>query len=1435
MMPWQRLAQPAVLRTGTVARLLGCLLLCCAAVPAWAADDDEPEFLPGLIATYTGSDGRAHTRLDAQVAFVWDDRSPDLRVPPGPFQSEWRGQVFCQVASKYTFRVYAQGHVQLALDGQVVLEGDAAEPQWLKSKPVTWEFGQHPLALSYRKTGAAARVGLYWTGPQFQTEPVAERWLTHLPKETPGSRFEQGQLLVHALRCAACHDLPGAPAPLPAPALEKLSRNLSSQWLQHWLSPPSAPVQAGAAEDTATADDHLGRRMPDFGFAPAEARDLATWLLTTSQGAGPSNGPSTALPDRPLTAAGTTDAAAGAVLFGTVGCLACHRVGELGASGLFGGGDLTQIAAKRPAEFFERWLAHPAAINRHHRMPVFRLDEAERKNLGAYLSTLKPAAKEAEQPSDVAPSPQRVEKLLEARRCSACHLLPGSAGAIGTGLNGATKRNHILPARRIWDQSCLGEPDPARQRPGYRLSESQRKAIITFVDALPAARRTVSDSLTNHAQADGALVLAERNCLACHARGLAPGIAPRALETVEARPELRDRLGGMSPPALNAVGDKLQDAALAEAITTQVGSRRPWLSIRMPRFPLSAAELAALSKTLIDTDRIPDLPVEPVAKPASPDDPIKDRIAGARLVTAEGFGCTSCHQIGKWEPQKVALNAHGPDLVMLGSRLRRPWYDRWVRNPARIVPRMEMPAVQIPIKNVLKNNVDAQLAAVWLALNEPGFNPPRPDALRVVRAVPGDERANVLTDNIEIDKQPILRPIVIGLPNRHNALFDLTTGRLSHWWIGDTASQRTRGKSWYWEAAGTQLLPAAKKDAAAEPELSLWIDGKPCERIAAGQYAREFTYFRHQDQGLEFGQRLQFESARGPVTVRVFQVFAPWPQPPNSRTTGFTRTIEIEEAPAGSEVRLLGLAPADATLPRNGRSFRIDGPGGEGRIEVSPTAEPLGYLLTYLTELPIEASQPVANVDRSSTKVALDVVPGFEAVRLPVTDEAMPTGLAWREDGTLVISSLEGRLWLGRDTDGDGLEDRLTPFSDNLAAPYGVATSGPAIDVINKYGLLRLYDVHDDGRADLTQMLASGWGYTLDYHDWAVGLPSDERGNYYVALPCQQDDRSETAANLRGWVIQLKPQQPTPEDPRPYAIEPIAGGLRFPMGLARSRGGKLFATDNQGNYTPFNELNHIRPGVRFGFINRLESKRGLNPPFVPAAIEIPHPWTRSVNGICFLDTPADLQKKVGGPRFGPFEGHLLGCEFDSRRLVRMSLEQVAGVYQGAVYPLSAEPAPGAETFEGPVVCAVAPDGDIYIGNLRDSGWGAGANTGSLVRLRWLDQLPTGIAEVRAAPGGFTITFTGEVDPALAADPVNYAISSLRRIPTPAYGGPDQDRRVDKVKSVAVSADRRHVTLALDNLREGFVYEFRLRSLVRGAKFFPDEAYYTLRKLAPETR
>jgi hypothetical protein len=446
----------------------------------------------------------------------------------------------------------------------------------------------------------------------------------------------------------------------------------------------------------------------------------------------------------------------------------------------------------------------------------------------------------------------------------------------------------------------------------------------------------------------------------------------------------------------------------------------------------------------------------------------------------------------------------------------------------------------------------------------------------------------------------------------------------------------------------------------------------------------------------------------------------------------------------------------------------------------------------------------------------------------------MPSGLAWGENGSLHFCTLKGQVYLATDENADGQEDTLHLVADGLATPYGLQVkSRYRLDVAGKDGLIGLAVSDRQHHAGSTKKLSGGWGHTDDYHDWAVGPVRGPSGEYYLALPCQQDQRSDVAAAYRGKIIKLSPRVDSADDAQPFDIEVISAGHRFPMGMAMNREGELFVTDNQGNYNPFNELNHVRPGANFGFINALEKDKGFVPPrHDKPAIDIPHPWTRSVNGICFLDTPQALRDKGQANVFGPFEGHLIGCEYDTRQLIRMTLQKVGDTYQGAAYPLSIAPENVEDGLLGPIVCAVSPRGELYVGNIRDSGWGAGNNVGDIVQIKIEpDKLPCGIAEVRATPSGFTLDFFRPVDRAKAADAANYSIASYRREATPAYGGPNLDRRALSIDAIEVSPDAKRVTLRLANLREGFVYEFQLKPLVRGKELFhPAEAHYTLNRI-----
>ncbi|MEE2991480.1 MAG: c-type cytochrome [Planctomycetota bacterium] len=1397
----------------TAALLLGCL------PGQLQGQDDDLEYDYGLLATYRDSHGKEVSRIEETPVLNWRGRLPDARLSGNSFSARWEGYVLVRSAGAYRFFLHAQGTVRLEVNGEVLVDQTSAEPAWVTSDPVELDFGWQPLQIQFQKEGDSARLGLFWAGPTFQLEPLTRQHLFHDPDKAPHDRFEHGRQLLHGLRCQACHQVPGLPPALAAPSLLKVNGMLQADWIVRWLSNESA--------------GHPGdRRMPAMGLDEKQAMDVAAYLLSRSEKPVPEDIPPLAEKDR------LAARLAGKQQLLTTGCLACHQVDGLGSNGLFAGPELSDVGAKRPGSFFGSWLKSPEKLNPQHRMPRFELSDKERQALSVYLAGCRherglneevnelEVRDRVEQAATVETRVAAGKKLYERLRCDACHGKGGEDKFLTSGGE--------LSASSRWNKGCLDKGDGDRVLPRYRLEEVDRQALEGFIRQVQPGPSHVPVSLR----------VAEHGCLACHARQGASGLGPLLPAVAEKHGELSSLLPAMVPPSLNSVGDKLTDKALRAAIARSDPVHRPWLKVRMPAFRFADGELDQLVQYLVDEDRIP-VPTPTLPRlPDTHDDKLVTA-AGSRLVTTDGFGCTSCHEVGGVKPPKAPLNAMGPDLTNLAERIRRPWYERWVRNPVRIVPRMEMPSVQLAVKGVLKDNLADQLDAAWYVLNKPGFRPPEPGALRIARQA-GDgglkQPAIVLSDVLFFNGVRYIKPLVVGLPNRHNVLFDLEANRLTDWWQGDAARQRTRGKSWLWE----MTTPSWLQGKPAGSEVLLVHGDTRLEPVQRGQFASEVDGWEKIPGGLSFHQRLKFSAGDGDRWLHVEQRFEAFQANDDS---GFRRHWKIRGLQPGETVRLAVFDPdqVQARVVEKGQAVLLTPDGltrisidGEfpariqtaGFIDAGPGGDGLLQLvLVYSSRYPPDQFPVKLIKPDPPPPLALNVAPGIRVTRLPLADELMPTGLSWRSDGTLFVSSLKGRVWAARDTDGDGLEDQLTPFSDELAAPFGVVAHDDHVDVINKYALLRLYDLDGDGRAERTETVASGWGHTVDYHDWAVGIATDARGNYYIATPCQQDDRSLAAAHLRGHVIQLSPRDPTGDDPARYSVKSLTAGHRFPVGIAMNQQGDLFVTDNQGNYNPFNELNHVVAGRRYGFINKLERKPDFKPPLTAPAIDIPHPWTRSVNGICFLETPAALRAEGKKDHFGPWEGHLVGCEYDTRRLIRMSLQRVGETIQGAAYPLTLDKPAEGEPLLGPLACAISPSGDLYIGSIRDSGWGGANNIGTLVQMQ-IDpgQLPAGIAEVRAVAGGLEVQFTRAVDRQKAVDPGNYAISSYTRVSTPVYGGDDQQRRSEKPLAIEVSADSRRLLIKLAEWREGFVYELKIKKLVGADEvFFPAEAYYTLRK------
>jgi mono/diheme cytochrome c family protein len=1397
--------------------LLG--LFCPFSLFAQTQDEEDDDFPPGVLARYS-SGGKMIQRVDPDISFVWGTAAPDRRIPPGPFEVQWNSLLLNRENNAYRFHVFLDGAVSLTVDGKIILDGKTDRPGWVSSQAVQLGFGEKSLSVTFRKTNTSARIQLFWSSKNFRLEPLPSHLLFRETGNAELNSIQRGRVLFDSRRCNRCHRRDTDSLSLPAPDLTHVAAGMNSEQLLNQI------------RNDGTASPHV--QMPSFGFSTEEAKAVAAFLADSSKPVSLQKLP------KGRSKEPTKEPREGEILFRSAGCLACHTVGKYGKNEHYGGGDLSGIGRKRSTDWLNTWLADPGKLNSDHRMPVFKLSSAERRRLVLYLSSLRANGKQSGRGAADSRSKGNVQlvqkgrQLVAAARCAACHRIPGLKADF-SGISDLSK-----PVKD-WSRSCLVEQaDRRKNRPAYRNVDQD--AVMAFVGSQAGNLSPLGEF------AKGQLILDRRNCLACHERGQSKGNVAIAGQMDRIDESLKGQSQGLIPPALTAVGDKLLDQVLAEAVSgEQKAVRLPWLRVLMPKFQHSKGDKAALLAYLIGHDRIPDgAPQTPVTVASNKADTAQTLVVGRTLIGAGGFSCIACHDIGEFKPRNVALGTRGSDLLMLGKRMRKSYYERWTAAPMRTVPGMEMPSLKKAVPGVLGDDINRQLTATWEALNDIRFKAPTDPAsveqfFTIQPGAPARIVRDVFTNPKENGGGYVPRAMAIGLNNGHNLLFDLDTFSLRGWSFGDFARQRTQGKSWYWDMAGIPVMTgfSTTLDFALQNRT---FPVNPLEEKLIfphpqnGSNGRLISYKPYQD-GVRFSYEIPFEFEKKVHKIRFYETILPTSNSVEkdfvikkrpAHFIGWERRIDVLWIPRGYDLLIswpeskegIG-SPSIDYRRRAGLNvvYRPDKGPWKARKFTSFYSEGPGkrsITMRYLSSLKQEKSQIDLKPKEEELKVEpVTTLPGYDGVRLPISRSIMPTAFTWTHDGKLAFTSLKGHVYIAHDTDGDGVEDKLEVFEEGLAAPYGIIADGKDLIVAHKPELLRLRDTDSDGRADVREVFATGWGFNDNYHDWTCGIVRDAKGNFYVGLGSDyaQKNRPKENSRWRGNVLKISPKG---------EVTSIATSFRYPTGLALNAAGDLFVTDNQGVQNTFNEINHIIPGRHYGVPGRHHPNPDVKA--FPPAIQVPHPWTRSVNALIFLPDK---------PEFAPFGNHGIGCEYNGRLLIRFTLQQVGDVMQGATYFFSRPNGPlGEENFVGPLCIAVSPQNEIVIGSIFDSGWLGGRNTGAITKLKPNGNFPNGIRELTATSDGFEIEFIHKIDHRAAADPKNYTLSGYTRVWQGSYATPDSGRYKVNVKSIDVSADGKTVRLHVERLKQGYVYEVTCGRIGTDAKvdLFPATGHYTLHRI-----
>jgi glucose/arabinose dehydrogenase/mono/diheme cytochrome c family protein len=349
-------------------------------------------------------------------------------------------------------------------------------------------------------------------------------------------------------------------------------------------------------------------------------------------------------------------------------------------------------------------------------------------------------------------------------------------------------------------------------------------------------------------------------------------------------------------------------------------------------------------------------------------------------------------------------------------------------------------------------------------------------------------------------------------------------------------------------------------------------------------------------------------------------------------------------------------------------------------------------------------------------------------------------------DGTGVLVTLDGDVWLARGLSEKTGPVRWTRFASGLHEPMTVAIRDDEIFAFDKNGIWRLRDTDGNGEADVHELFSNAFAQTADYREFPATLRLAPGGEFVIAKGGQQ---ATTLGKHNGSVLRIS------ADGRRATV--LGYGFRQPALGVNVRTGLVTASDQQGNYVPATPLHIVRDRQFYGFLAPFQEKEKYPAPVAEPLTWIPHP----------VNTSALSQVWLFDAKLGPLNDALVHIGFNQPELFRVLLNERGSRLQASVVSITKD-------FDfTPLNGAVNPaDGQLYIAGFQVIGWGNVLDTGSgFARVRYTGAPVTIPREVVPMQNGVLLRFDVPLDPQAARDPASYSLQSWAYQRTYKYGSP----------------------------------------------------------------
>ena len=438
-------------------------------------------------------------------------------------------------------------------------------------------------------------------------------------------------------------------------------------------------------------------------------------------------------------------------------------------------------------------------------------------------------------------------------------------------------------------------------------------------------------------------------------------------------------------------------------------------------------------------------------------------------------------------------------------------------------------------------------------------------------------------------------------------------------------------------------------------------------------------------------------------------------------------------------------------------------------------------------------------------------------------------GMKIAKDGTVYVCTRRGNVWALKD-------GKWTQFAEGLQEALGLVIGDKKgeIYVLQRPELTRLVDEDGDGKADLYHSFSNGWGFSANYHEYAMGLIRDKEGNFYFGLGLPFYTKSPFKGRWlgtmdvadRGWYLKVD---------KNGNWSHYASGVREPVGGAINDAGDIFISDTQGSFVSTNYIIEVKKGDFLGHPDGLlwdKSKTEKVKTLLSMDIDarnkkLDEMRKKPVVYIPYREmgaTVGSMQYDRTGGKFGPFKGQMLIADVIQPLIMRATIEKVNGVYQGAVFTLFR----GGNLGGGSHKLEFDANGDLYIGQTA-RGWGKGQG---LKKMSFGGKTMMDVLEMNLEKDGFTVKFTQAVDPTVGANKDSYKFEIFNYQFTHVYTAKQLNKQKLTVTGVTLAKDGLSAKVKIPGLKKDHVVGFDYSALKSAKGEMPanKKAYYTINAL-----